>query len=145
MWQALSVESWKARGRSDLSKVVPTVSDIIEQVRKEGDHAVLRLTAKFDKVELSDLKVSSEEIEGAYSQIDPDLLEALKFARSRIESYHRQQRPDDVTLFRDGQSSLGWKYSPLASVGIYIPGGKASYPVRRSCAPCRPRWPGCAR
>ncbi|HNU35730.1 MAG TPA: histidinol dehydrogenase, partial [Methanomassiliicoccales archaeon] len=86
MWQALSVESWKARGRSDLSKVVPTVSDIIEQVRKEGDHAVLRLTAKFDKVEMSDLQVSGEEIEEAYSKIDPDLLETLKFARSRIES-----------------------------------------------------------
>lgn len=128
MWQALSVESWKARGRSDLSKVVPTVSDIIDQVRKEGDRAVLRLTAKFDKVELSDLKVSREEIEEAYSKIDGELLEALKFARARIESYHRQQRPDDVTLFRDGKSSLGWKYSPLASVGIYIPGGKASYP-----------------
>ncbi|OPX58422.1 MAG: bifunctional histidinal dehydrogenase/ histidinol dehydrogenase [Methanomassiliicoccales archaeon PtaB.Bin215] len=128
MWQALSVESWKARGRSDLSKVVPTVSDIIDQVRKEGDRAVLRLTAKFDKVELSDLKVSREEIEEAYSKIDAELLDALKFARSRIESYHRRQRPDDVTLFRDGKSSLGWKYSPLASVGIYIPGGKASYP-----------------
>ena len=128
MWQALSVESWKARGRSDLSKVFPTVSEIIEQVRKEGDHAVLRLTAKFDKVELSDLEVSREEIEEAYSKIDAELLDALKFARSRIESYHRRQRPDDVTLFSEGKSSLGWKYSPLASVGIYIPGGKASYP-----------------
>jgi len=128
MWQALSVESWKARGRSDLSKVFPTVSEIIEQVRKEGDRAVLRLTAKFDKVELSDLEVSREEIEEAYSKIDAELLDALKFARSRIESYHRRQRPDDVTLFSEGKSSLGWKYSPLASVGIYIPGGKASYP-----------------
>ncbi len=128
MWQALSVESWKARGRSDLSKVVPTVNDIIEQVRREGDQAVLRLTAKFDKVELSDLQVSRKEIDEAYSKIGADLLDALKFARSRIEAYHRRQRPDDVTLFRDGNSSLGWKYSPLASVGIYIPGGKASYP-----------------
>ncbi|HQN75754.1 MAG TPA: histidinol dehydrogenase [Methanomassiliicoccales archaeon] len=128
MWQALSVESWKARGRSDLSKVVPTVSDIIEQVRKEGDQAVLRLTAKFDKVELSELKVGRKEIDEAYSKIDQELLDALRFARSRIESYHRRQRPDDITLFRDGNSSLGWKYSPLASVGIYIPGGKASYP-----------------
>jgi histidinol dehydrogenase len=128
MWQALSVESWKARGRSDLSKVVPTVSDIIEQVRREGDQAVLRLTARFDKVELSDLRVSREEIDEAYSKIDGELLDALKFARSRIEAYHRRQRPDDVTLFRDGNSSLGWKYSSLSSVGIYIPGGKASYP-----------------
>lgn len=128
MWQALSVESWKARGRSDLSKVFPTVSDIIDQVRREGDGAVIRLTAKFDKVELADLKVSRQEIEDAYSKVDGELLGALKFARSRIEAYHRQQKPDDVTLFKDGDSSLGWKYSPLASVGIYIPGGKASYP-----------------
>lgn len=128
MWQALSVESWKARGRSDLSKVLPTVADIIEQVRGEGDAAVLRLTARFDKVELSDLRVSRAEIDEAYSKVDGPLLEALEFARSRIEAYHRRQRPDDITLFKDGGSSLGWKYSPLRSMGIYIPGGKASYP-----------------
>jgi len=128
MWQALSVESWKARGRSDLSKVFPTVSEIIEQVRKEGDRAVLRLTAKFDKVGLTDLKVSRAEIDQAYSKVDKELLEALNFARKRIEAYHLKQRPDDITLFKDGESSLGWKYSPLSSMGVYIPGGKASYP-----------------
>jgi len=128
MWQALSVESWKARGRSDLSKVFPTVSDIIEQVRREGDPAILRLTARFDKVELSDLRVSRAEIDEAYSEVDQQLLDALNFARTRIEAYHRKQRPEDVTLFKDGESSLGWKYSPLSSMGIYIPGGKASYP-----------------
>jgi histidinol dehydrogenase len=128
MWQALSVGSWKARGRSDLSKVFPTVSDIIEQVRSEGDVAVLRLTARFDKVELTDLRVSRAEIDEAYSKIDQQLLDALNFARSRIEAYHRKQRPEDVTLFKDGDSYLGWKYSPLSSMGIYIPGGKASYP-----------------
>jgi len=128
MWQALSVESWKARGRSDLSKVIPTVSDIIEQVRKEGDAAVLRLTARFDKVELSGLRVGRAEIEEAYSKVDRELLEALKFAKMRIEAYHQRQRPEDVTLFKDGESYLGWKYSPLGSMGIYIPGGKASYP-----------------
>jgi histidinol dehydrogenase len=128
MWQALSVESWKARGRSDLSKVFPIVSDIIEQVRSEGDPAVLRLTARFDKVEQTDLRVSRAEIDEAYSKVDQQLLEALNFARTRIEAYHRKQRPEDVTLFKDGKSSLGWKYSPLSSMGIYIPGGKASYP-----------------
>ncbi|NLX48226.1 MAG: histidinol dehydrogenase [Euryarchaeota archaeon] len=128
MWQALSIESWKARGTSDLSDVFPIVSDIIEQVRFEGDAAILRLTARFDKVELSDLRVSRAEIDEAYSKVEPDLLDAFKFARSRIESYHRKQRPDDITLFKEGGSSLGWKYSPLSSVGIYVPGGKASYP-----------------
>jgi histidinol dehydrogenase len=128
MWQPLSVESWKERGRSDLSKVLPTVSDIIEQVRREGDEAVLRLTSRFDKVELDDLLVSREEIDEAYSQVDVGLLDALRFARSRIERYHRRQRPEDITLFKDGESSLGWKYTPLSSVGIYIPGGKAAYP-----------------
>ncbi|HSA36005.1 MAG TPA: histidinol dehydrogenase, partial [Methanomassiliicoccales archaeon] len=128
MWQVLSVESWKARGRSDLSKVIPTVSDIIEQVRKEGDAAVLRLTARFDKVDLTDLRVSRAEIDEAYSKVDQELLEALKFAKMRIEAYHQRQRPEDVTLFKDGESYLGWKYSPLGSMGMYIPGGKASYP-----------------
>jgi len=128
MWQVLSVESWKARGRSDLSKVIPTVSDIIEQVREEGDAAVLRLTVRFDKVDLTDLRVSRAEIDEAYSKVDQELLEALKFAKMRIEAYHQRQRPEDVTLFKDGESYLGWKYSPLGSMGMYIPGGKASYP-----------------
>ncbi|MBN1109274.1 MAG: histidinol dehydrogenase [Methanomassiliicoccales archaeon] len=128
MWQPLSVESWEERGRSDLSRVLPTVSDIIEQVRREGDEAVMRLTSRFDKVELDDLRVSRAEIDAAYGQVDVELLDALKFARSRIERYHRRQRPEDITLFKDGESSLGWKYTPLSSVGIYIPGGKAAYP-----------------
>ncbi|HRU11633.1 MAG TPA: histidinol dehydrogenase [Methanomassiliicoccales archaeon] len=128
MWQALSVESWKARGRTDLGKVFPAVSDIIEQVRREGDRAVLELTARFDKVALKDLRVSSEEVREAYSAVDPELLEALRFAKGRIEAYHLRQRPEQVTLFKEEGSVLGWKYSPLASVGIYIPGGRASYP-----------------
>jgi len=128
MWQTLSVESWKARGRSDMSKVFPTVTDIIEQVRKEGDEALIRLTARFDKVELEELEVNEEEVREAYSKVDPELLFALRFAKDRIERYHRRQRPEDVTLVREEGSSLGWKYSPLASVGIYIPGGRASYP-----------------
>ena len=128
MWQPFTVESWKARGRSDMSSAFPTVTDIIEQVRNEGDRAVLRLTARFDRTELRDLRVGREEIEAAYRQVDQGLLDALKFAKGRIEAYHQRQRPEDITLFREDDSSLGWKYSPLASVGIYIPGGKASYP-----------------
>ncbi|MDD1771488.1 MAG: histidinol dehydrogenase, partial [Methanomassiliicoccales archaeon] len=128
MWQPLSVDAWKARGKSDISSVFPAVSGIIKQVREEGDKAVLELTARFDKVDLQGLQVSQKEIDDAYSKIEPELLDALKFAKERIERYHKRQRPDDITLVKEGGSALGWKYSPLASVGVYIPGGRASYP-----------------
>jgi histidinol dehydrogenase len=128
MWEPLSVGSWKARGRSDLNAVFPAVDDIIKQVADDGDAAVKKLTARFDKVELTDLRVSDEEIREAYRNIDDELLAALRFAKDRIESYHRRQRPDDVSLMKEGGSALGWKYSPLESVGVYIPGGRASYP-----------------
>jgi len=128
MWQPLSVDSWKARGRSDLSAVFPTVNDIIAQVRMEGDMAVKGLTSRFDRVDLDQLLVSAEDIEAAYAKIDQELLGALRFAKDRIEAYHRRQRPDDIILVKEGGSALGWKYSPLASVGVYIPGGRASYP-----------------
>lgn len=111
-----------------MSKVFPSVEDIIEQVRSEGDAALLRLTRKYDGVEVKGLQVTRSEMEDAYEKIDEELLSALRFARSRIEGYHRRQRPRDVTLFEEEGSSLGWKYSPLSSVGIYVPGGKASYP-----------------
>jgi len=128
MWEPLSVGSWKARGRSDLNAVFPAVDDIIKLVADDGDAAVKKLTARFDKVELTDLRVSDEEVREAYSKIDAELLDALRFAKDRIESYHRRQRPDDVSLVKEGGSALGWKYSSLESVGVYIPGGRASYP-----------------
>ncbi|MCG7844488.1 MAG: histidinol dehydrogenase, partial [Methanomassiliicoccales archaeon] len=128
MWQPLSVESWKARGRSDLSAVFPAVNDIIKQVRDEGDVAVKALTSRFDKVDLDQLLVSREEIDGAYAKIDKELLSALRFAKGRIEAYHLRQRPEDITLVKEDGAALGWKYSPLASIGVYIPGGRASYP-----------------
>lgn len=128
MWQPLSVESWKARGRSDLSAVFPAVNDIVKQVREQGDAAIKALTSRFDKVDLDQLLISADEVEAAYAKIDEELLSALKFAKERIEAYHRRQRPDDITLVKEEGSALGWKYSPLASVGVYIPGGRASYP-----------------
>ena len=124
----MSVESWKARGRLDLSSVFSAVNDIIKQVREGGDLAIRGLTTRFDGVELERLQVTEEEIQAAYSKIDQALLSALKLAKERIERYHRRQCPDDVSLVKEEGSVLGWKYSALESVGVYIPGGRASYP-----------------
>ena len=128
MWRPLSIEAWKERGRSDLSAVFPAVEEIIAQVRREGDEALRRLTARFDKVEISSLEVGAEERRQAYAQVDHETLEALRFAKERIERYHRRQRPEEISLVREDGAVLGWKYSPLGSVGIYVPGGRASYP-----------------
>jgi len=107
-----------------------TVSEIISNIIKKGDTALLEYTKKFDGSEFRDsaLHVSGQEIETAFSSCDEAVLDALKTAAKRIENYHYQQVPED-NIFRDNTGvRLGWKWSPIESVGIYVPGGLAAYP-----------------
>lgn len=105
------------------------VEDIILQVREKGDEALFELTAKFDKVRLDHLRVTREEIENAYREVDASLVEALKKAKTNIEGFHRMQRPSDLwTREVSPGLILGVKTTSLDRVGIYVPGGRASYP-----------------
>jgi histidinol dehydrogenase len=111
-------------------QVTEVVRDIIARVRRDGDAAVVDFTNRLDRVELtvSRLAITAAEIAAATAEISPDLLAALRLAARRIETFHRAQMPADVSYTDDEGATLGLRWGPLDSVGIYIPGGKASYP-----------------
>ncbi|RXA20804.1 histidinol dehydrogenase [Methanosarcina sp. MSH10X1] len=114
---------------SGLEDVAKTVSAVLSDVRAEGDAALRKYTAKFDKVELENFGVSEEEFEKALSDISPELLDHLKSAASNIKAFHEAQLPE-ATWFMELRPGivLGQKATPLESVGAYAPGGRASYP-----------------
>ncbi|MBU8906720.1 histidinol dehydrogenase [Desertibacillus haloalkaliphilus] len=104
------------------------VTNIIAQVKEQGDKALIALTEKFDGVTLSDFLVTKAEIEAAYDSIDDEVLNALKEAIVNIREFHqRQKRQSWLTTNEDG-TVLGQKIVPLDSVGVYVPGGTAAYP-----------------
>jgi len=107
------------------------VSDILQDVLKRGDDAVLGYTNKFDHLSVkspSSLRFTASEIKDAIKACDPEILDALKLAATRIESYHRKQIPDDLH-YEDAEGiELGYRWTPIENVGLYVPGGLATYP-----------------
>lgn len=109
-------------------KIEAAVREIIETVQAKGDAAVRDYTKKFDGVELADFKISEERIDAAYENIDPKTKEALEVARDNIISFHKKEvEYGFVDTEKDGVMR-GQKVIPLASVGLYVPGGTAAYP-----------------
>jgi len=105
-----------------------TVRTIIADVRARGDAALIELTERFDKVRLASLRLEESEIDAAEAQCSKEALKALDVAAGRIEAYHRRQLPTDEWFVDDAGATLGWRWTPLDSVGLYVPGGTASYP-----------------
>lgn len=106
------------------------VHDVLAAVRAEGLAALLRYARDFDKVELTEatIRVSPEEIEAGAAACAPEVCEAIAFAAARIRAYHERQRPADQ-WFKDADGvELGWRWTPLDAVGVYVPGGRAAYP-----------------
>src|SRR5262245_55372570 len=119
-----------ASKREVAADVEATVAGIIADVRSRGDAALLEYTQRFDQLDLSalGLRLEPEAIRGAARVCDAATLDALTLAKTRIEAYHLRQRPKDEA-FRDGLGAeLGWRWSPIEAVGLYVPGGRASYP-----------------
>ncbi|EGQ21791.1 histidinol dehydrogenase [Sporosarcina newyorkensis 2681] len=104
------------------------VLSIIEIVRLEGDRAVLDFTERFDGVKLDNLIVSDEEIQEAEQAVSEDFYQALRSAKQRITSYHEAQKEQSWFMNPNESIMLGQKVTPIDSVGIYVPGGKAAYP-----------------
>ncbi|QOR66195.1 histidinol dehydrogenase [Cytobacillus suaedae] len=105
-----------------------TVLSIIEDVKKNGDQALLNYTEKFDGVALSSLKVTEEEVALAFKQVDVETINVIREAAENIRDFHsRQVRESWVTMKEDG-TILGQKITPIDAVGVYVPGGKAAYP-----------------
>lgn len=112
----------------ETTDVAPVVRDIIHAVRTEGDRALLAYTRQFDRVDLASPRLSDAAFATAQNDCDPAVRGALEIAAERIRSYHEAQRPQDHRYTDATGVTLGWQYAPLESVGIYVPGGKASYP-----------------
>ncbi|MGH6965586.1 MAG: histidinol dehydrogenase [Phenylobacterium sp.] len=106
------------------------VRDVLAAVRAEGLAALLRFAREFDRVELDEvsIRVSSAEIEAGAQACPPAVRDAIAFAAERIRSYHARQRPADLRFTDEAGVELGWRWGPLDSVGIYVPGGRAAYP-----------------
>ena len=106
------------------------VAEIVAAVKEKGDEALFDYTARFDKVTLTkeSVQVTEEEIGEAYEKVDPSLLEVIRKALVNIRSYHEKQRRNSWFDSQPDGTILGQKITPLARVGVYVPGGKAVYP-----------------
>lgn len=108
--------------------VAGIVADILADVRKNGDKAVLAYCAKFDKAELTTLEVSKQEIEEALNLVEPEFLEILREAAANIRAFHSRQVRNSFVLADKPGIVLGQKVTPIEKVGVYVPGGTAAYP-----------------
>ena len=117
------------RGNVDDSKALAIVKDIIKNIKERGDEALIEYTNKFDSavVNLSNFKVSDEEIKNAFNPTSDELKKTFKIAKERIYNFHIHQKEEGFTYKNDGEM-LGQKVTPLENVGVYVPGGKAAYP-----------------
>lgn len=120
-----------SRGEESGREVEKVVLDIIADVRLRGDDAVLELTRRFDRLEagsVAELEVSAAEINAAFSQVSEDEIASLKLSVERVSRFHEKQKQQTWLSTEEPDIMLGQKVTPLARVGIYVPGGKASYP-----------------
>lgn len=110
--------------------VQDTVRAIVGAVRERGDAALIEFTARFDRADLgkTGLRIPVEELKRAYEGLVPELQGALVLACERIEKHHRRQLPQDERYVDAIGAELGHRWTPLDSAGLYVPGGKASYP-----------------
>ncbi|MCQ2476095.1 MAG: histidinol dehydrogenase [Clostridia bacterium] len=108
--------------------VEKTVADIIENVIKNGDKAVLEYNEKFDKAKLSSLLVSQEEIDEAIASVEPKFIEILKKAAANITKFHEKQKRNSFIINDEDGIVIGQKVIPVDRAGLYVPGGTAAYP-----------------
>ncbi|MBP3300814.1 MAG: histidinol dehydrogenase [Clostridia bacterium] len=108
--------------------VEATVAEIIDNVRKNGDKALLEYCEKFDKATLSSLQVSEEEIEEAVAAVEPEFLEILKNAAKNIRKFHEKQVRNSFIINDEDGIVVGQKVIPVDRAGLYVPGGTAAYP-----------------
>ncbi|HEY2247022.1 MAG TPA: histidinol dehydrogenase [Bradyrhizobium sp.] len=103
---------------------------IVEDVARRGDAGLIEATQKFDRLTLQakNLRISAVEIDAAVKACDASTLDALKFACDRIETFHKRQLPKDERFTDAAGVELGWRWSAVEAVGLYVPGGTAAYP-----------------
>lgn len=123
----ISADEIFARNEKDLD-VSDVVSDIISDVRKNGDNALFAYGKKFDKADLTALEVAEGEIEAAFRSVEPEFIEILKEAAQNIRAFHENQVRQGFCLRKEDGTVIGQKVTPIEKVGLYVPGGTAAYP-----------------
>ncbi|WP_066682544.1 histidinol dehydrogenase [Caulobacter sp. CCH9-E1] len=116
--------------RGSPADVDAAARDVLEAVKTHGIEAVLDFSRKFDKVELTaeTIRVTADEIEQGWADTPAEVREAIAFAAARIRAYHSRQRPANQAWTDEAGVELGWRWTPLEAVGVYVPGGRAAYP-----------------
>ena len=119
-----------AAKRETSADVDLTVADIIDDVRHRGDVSLAELSLRFERIEIGriGLKIAAAEIEAAIGACEKKALEALKLAHARVMDFHLRQKPADLFFTDPLGVQLGWRWRPIDAVGLYVPGGAASYP-----------------
>lgn len=124
------LEKLLKRSPSQYPEQEKAVREILEQVRTRGDEALFQYTERFDGAKLTPetVRVTDEELQEAYSLMEERLVEVIRRAAANIRSFHEKQRQNSWFTTREEGTLLGQKVTPLARVGVYVPGGKAVYP-----------------
>jgi len=119
-----------AAKRESAADVDAAAAAIIEDVRARGDEALAEYSLRFDRVDVAKigLRIGAAEIEAAVAACEGTALKALKFAHERVMDFHRRQKPADLRFTDALGVELGWRWRPIEAVGLYVPGGAASYP-----------------
>jgi len=118
------------RSPNNYSEYEETVSEILSDVKENGDRALFAYTQKFDKFRLTpeNIRVTREEIREAYAQMDPELVEVIRRSAANIRAFHEKQLRSSWFDAREDGTILGMRITPIARAGVYVPGGKAAYP-----------------
>lgn len=124
------LEGMLKRSPNNYGSYESVVADILANIKENGDKALFEYTKKFDKFDLNkdNIRVTEEEIKGAYSKVSEDLLTVIKKSLVNVKSYHEKQRQNSWFNSTEDGTILGQKVTPLERVGVYVPGGKAVYP-----------------
>ena len=124
------LENLLKRSTNDYGEYEKTVADIIEQVKNRKEDAIFEYSLKFDKCNLSkeNFEVTKAEIEEAYTQLDAHFIDVMKTSAANIRAYHEKQKRNSWFDAKEDGTILGQKITPMHSVGVYVPGGKAAYP-----------------
>ncbi len=120
----------ESRGGDTDAQVVTAAAEIVADVRLRGGQAVRDLTQRFDSLEIDAQSLTSSDLDmdRLADQCPKDIRDAIEFAAKRIEAYHEKQRPEDHSFVDAHDIGLGWRWTSIDAVGLYVPGGRASYP-----------------
>lgn len=124
------LENLLKRSPNSYGQYEQTVNEIVERVREGGDEALFELTRKFDQCDINagNIRVTKEEIDQAYQQIDPEFVAVMKKSAANITAFHEKQMHNSWISPKDDGTILGQKITPIEISGVYVPGGKAAYP-----------------